>query len=337
MVRDLTVGTMAVITPEGIDIVSPPGLKIFFGNGEVILNAGHGAMVWTVVEAPAPIDEIQLQRLLARVGDARERTLIVADHVGSAAANAFRAARLQFLDRSGNCHIGIPGQYFAWVEGRAPPRRLPHERAIRDAGLRVLFALLVAPDLVRGTSADLARESGTGAKAAREMIRRLESDGTLVRGKTGLRWSPKRRAEWLERWFVGYHQTLRPSLSVGRFRAAEQDPFVLEARLQQELDQFGKWCFGGAAGAFRVTPHYRSERTVVHLEHVPADMPRRLRLSPSKDGPLVVLRTPGPLAFRGVVDRTAHPLLIYAEMLDDPNERAREAARIFAERLHDVF
>lgn len=322
---------------EDTQNAAPPYLRIIRGNGEVILQTSRGAVVWKAIEARTPIDEFQLQRLLARVGDGLDRALILADHVGPATAHALRAAGLQFLDRSGNCHIHIGDHYVAWVEGRARRRPPQHERAMRDAGLRVLFSLLAAPELVRAPLAERARESGASANAAREMIQRLEGDGTLVRGKTGLRWSPGRRQEWLERWFAGYHQTLRPRLIVGRFQAAEQDPFALEARLQESLDGLGNWCFGGAAAAYRSSPHHRSERTVVHLERVPQDLPRRLRLSPSPQGPLIVLRAPGPLAFRGVVEKTAHPLLVYAEMLHDPSERVREAARIYAEKLRDIF
>jgi hypothetical protein len=46
-----------------------------------------------------------------------------------------------------------------------------------------------------------------------------------------------------------------------------------------------------------------------------------------------VLRTPGEVALDGKTDDTVHPLLVYAEMLVEGSERAREAAAALRERF----
>ena len=58
----------------------------------------------------------------------------------------------------------------------------------------------------------------------------------------------------------------------------------------------------------------------------PANLAARLKALPSKNGPLTILRTKGPLMLEGAKPRTVHPLLVYAELLAVPNERAAETA-----------
>ena len=57
-----------------------------------------------------------------------------------------------------------------------------------------------------------------------------------------------------------------------------------------------------------------------------ADLARRLRVLAAPDGPLILMRTPGPMALVGPKPRTVAPLLVYAELLQGGEKRAIEAA-----------
>jgi hypothetical protein len=81
-----------------------------------------------------------------------------------------------------------------------------------------------------------------------------------------------------------------------------------------------------------MTGYFHGEKTVVHVADPPADLQRRLRAVPASDGPLVVLRSPGPKGLEGSTPNTAHPLLVYTELLTDGSERARDAAQELADR-----
>jgi len=84
--------------------------------------------------------------------------------------------------------------------------------------------------------------------------------------------------------------------------------------------------WGGCAAGYRLTHHYRGERMVLHLEAVTPTLRRTLRAVPDAHGPLVILGIPGPAALAGATPDTVHPLLVYAEMLAEHSDRAREAA-----------
>lgn len=68
------------------------------------------------------------------------------------------------------------------------------------------------------------------------------------------------------------------------------------------------------------------------IADAPEDVPRRLTAIPGKQGPLTILRMKAPQMLEGAKPRTVHPLLVYAEMLAVPNERAAEAAEEVREK-----
>jgi hypothetical protein len=99
------------------------------------------------------------------------------------------------------------------------------------------------------------------------------------------------------------------------------------------LDDIGTWKWGGGAAAERLTGYFRGRKTVVHLADPPADLPRRLRAIRDSSGHLTLLGFPGPTAMRGRTNDTAHPLLVYSELLAEGSERARDAAQELAEQF----
>ena len=229
-----------------------------------------------------------------------------------------------FLDLAGNCRLILGQRYMAIVEGRTPKRALEAYRGLRVPGYQVLFAILAEPGLLNTTVRQLATAAGTGKTAAAETIRRLQKENLIGQAK-GRRFLLETKV-LLERWISGYATHVRPRLLAGVYRTVDQNPEALEHRVENALGATLRWAFGGGAAAERLVHHYRGERTVVHVERVPPDLPKRLGALKAEEGPLVLLRTPGRVAFDGLKPRTVHPLLIYTELLALGEPRAREAA-----------
>jgi hypothetical protein len=235
-----------------------------------------------------------------------------------------------YMDLAGNCRLVLGHRYVAHVEGRTRERAAEERRGLRVPGYQVLFAILAEPDLLNATVRRLADAAGTGKTAAAETLRRLQ-DENLVGEVKGRRFILETKV-LLERWIAGYATHVRPRLLIGTYRTADRDPEALERHVEEVLADELTWGFGGGAAAARLARFYRGERTVVHLEKAPLDLQKRLRAQRADDGPLVLLRAPGQIAFAGVKPRTVHPLLIYTELLVTDDPRAREAANEVWER-----
>ncbi len=292
-----------------------------------------------------------LDSVLARVAKRPvARWILFTPHVTSPMAAYLQKRGVNYMDAAGNCHVVVGKRHVAVVEGKRPERIHPARQRIGSQGYRVAFALLARRDLVGEPVRTIAEQAGVGKSVVAITLRRLEEDGILLRSQAATRLlGPD---QLLDRWLTGYADVLRPRLFLGAFRTQEAEPADLERRLRSELerptgedrgpregpfaaepDRVVRWAWGGATAAYRLTGHYRARQLVLHLEHLTAGLTRALRLVPAREGQLLILGVPGPLAFQGAVPHTVHPVLVYSELLASLDERAHEAAAEIR-RLH---
>ncbi len=95
---------------------------------------------------------------------------------------------------------------------------------------------------------------------------------------------------------------------------------------------FDGWVWGGGAACHQLTEYYRGDDLVMYLTAAPPELPKRLGLVRDPSGPIALANAPGPLALTGPAPHTAHPLLVYTDLLSLGHERARDAAREVHER-----
>jgi len=255
--------------------------------------------------------------------------LVLAPHVGAGVAATLIQAGIHYLDASGNCHISAP-PFFVHVEGRSATKNGAAATGIRGPGFQVLFAYLADPELLDASIRSVAEVAGVSRQPVSVMNHRLSDEKYVLASKAHTRWHPRRREDALALWLQGYQTTVRSSLMEGSYRTRDQDPSALEARILETLskEQF-RW--GGTAAGFRLTGHYRGERTVVHVNDGAQGLAKRVGGLPDPNGNLLVMRAFGSINWNHERE-TVHPLLVYSEMLSDGSERALEAAQELRER-----
>lgn len=264
--------------------------------------------------------------------------LVFAPRIGAGLAGTFSKAGLNYIDANGNCHISAPPLY-VHIEGKSSPPRRSADKGLRRAGYQVLFAYLAQPPLLDATIREVAEVAGVSRQPVADMRHRLLEDEYVLATKTRTRWHPRRQPDALALWLHGYETTVRPSLVLGTYRTRDANPALLERSLARALAETGvsdfRW--GGSAAGFRITGHYRGERTVVHVKTAPRGLPTQLQSLPDPRGNLILMDAFGTLNWEPETD-TAHPLLVYSEMLNEGTERAREAAaELYAEHLQPVW
>jgi hypothetical protein len=271
------------------------------------------------------LTQTMVEGILAQAGRHEPNPWILfAPHVGRPLAKYLDDHGVSFVDLAGNCRVEIDRRYMARIEGRPPERRPLQGRGMGAPGQQVLFALLVRPDLLNAPLRVLAEAAGVATATAANRLVQLREEGLIHEADQKRRLTEPRRLRDL--WLKGYETLVRPRLLIGRFRTQETDPEVLERQIEDALGEDIPWAFGGGAAAHRLTGYYRGPETVVHVQPDGFDPAKRLRALRSGDGPLILLRAPGPIAFEGVKPRTVAPLLVYSELLFAGDKRAREAA-----------
>jgi hypothetical protein len=257
--------------------------------------------------------------------------LVAAPIIAGGVGELLAENKVSFIDLRGNCFIDLGGRYVARIQGQRSEQPTV-ARALRTPSYQVLFTVLAEPSLISAPVRTLASAAGVSRQPAMTLRERLVELGLVVRGAKGHLWTPHGPRKALDLWLAGYATSVRQGLLVGTYRTQDADPDAREQRVASILDKFGPWRWGGGAASHRMTGYFHGERTVVHVADPPADLQRRLRAVPATDGPLVVLRSPGPKGLEGTTPDTAHPLLVYTELLTDGGERARDAAQELADR-----
>jgi hypothetical protein len=325
---------LSFVSAAAIDPRRPPGetdalVKISTPSGPVRL--------------PAELKRSHLTRelghRLVHLAKALPGLLVLAPVVGRDLGEEFADAGVNFIDLAGNCHLRIGKGYVARVQGRRVATSTA-EKGLRAPSYRVLFALLADASLAGATSRALAeRAGGVSAQTAIDLRTRLCERRILVPRGKALDWAPSGRKEALDTFVAGFVPTLEPSLAIGRFRPFESNLARLEAQLFRELGGGASCRFGGGAACDRLTGHFRGDRTVIYVTKWPGSgFLAKARLIADPAGTVSFAHSPGPLAFESPNSQTVHPLLAYADLLSDPDERAHEgAAEVYARHLAKAF
>ncbi len=299
----------------------------------LVLTTPTGKVRLEAVVASGPLSYAAADHLVRRLRALKNTGILLAPEISSEMGRHLQEQGVLYLDKQGNCNVVLGGAYVARIEGRRVTHRTPRgQTSMRAAGYKVLFALLAEADLVEAPLRTIADRAGASRQAASDALARLVAAGLVDKHKDRHRWVPHRKRSAFERWLVGYADVLRPSLLIGSFRTPDATPDKLEQRIVEAAGPTLAWRWGGCAAGFRLTGHYRGERTVIHIDELTAEFRRAAKAIPDANGPLVILRIPGPAALAGAAEDTVHPLLVYAEMLAEANERAREAAGEVAEK-----
>lgn len=302
----------------------------------VIANKEQEVTYWVVVKKTVDRQAALLafNELATHVGLERLATegggLLITNQLTPEMADRCRKMRLQFMDAAGNAYLNQGGLFVLIqgkkVQGDLARREMP-TRAFDRTGLRVVFALLVAPGLLNATYRDIAGAAGVALGTVGRVLTDLRMQGLIVQMNDGTRrWLERERA--MKTWAMNYPLRLRNKLNPKRFRATDEawwkgaDPAA-----------FGG-CWGGEVAAAKLRGNLAPATATIYL---PGDRNAFLaahRLRADDKGPIEVLDT-----FWEQQEPTnqakdlAPALLIYADLADIGDPRTHEEA----ERIHDDF
>lgn len=278
----------------------------------------------------------QLNRRRAELTDDHrgDRLLLLAPYVRAQQAAVLEQAGIEYLDLAGNVHLTGPA-HFVHIEGKRPPKDDITAPARPQKGwIKTVMALLIRPELVNAPFRDVADAADVALGTVAKCVRDLTVRG-LLRERKGERTLVDRPA-LVALWVQTYVDVLRPRLKEARFQVRVDDKAQLWARLQAVLTERGHpWGLTGADAAARRNAFFRGEDTEIYAAVAifdNRDIQKALVAQPAvREGNLLVIEPPGPLALPNVVGHTmpvAPDLLTYAELRYRGTGQAAEAAEL---------
>lgn len=278
------------------------------------------------IEAKRALRPGTLGPVLLRLQGLKPPALLLADYVTPQMAKLLREAGIAFADTAGNAYLKFAGNIL-YVTGNAPEQRPRHEKVVRAfqaTGLRVVFALLCAPELVTRPTRELAAMLDVANGTVGRVIDDLAHLGFVtIAGKRDRRLHNLKAL--LERWVMMYPVNLRPTLLRRRLTTDQPDWWKKE-----KFDPLHV-VLGGEPAADRLTQYLKPGTVTLYARGEPRplnEMVARHGLRTDPAGEVEVLEAFWPAEIAGEKPGLVPTPLIYADLLATGDTRRIETTKL---------
>lgn len=244
--------------------------------------------------------------------------LLVSHYISPKMAALLKQKNIEYVDCAGNLYLNQLPLYMEIAGQKHAAPKPGSDRLFRPAGLKLVYQLLRTPRGVNATYRTLADDSGIALGAIGSLFAELEKRGNL---RTTA--SKERQLiaieELLQRWQLGYLETLRPKLMLQSCSPAPGSSIGQIPALLKQVHGGDRVLIGGELGAALLTGGFEPQSAALYLEpELQLKTMLQLRLTPDPDGPVTLLQPFGrQCSWSGWQPEgltLADPLLIFAEL-----------------------
>jgi hypothetical protein len=265
---------------------------------------------------------IVLQQLKDASREENLPVLLITKYIPSAIAKSFVEEGINYIDAAGNCNIQ-QNSILLIVEvkkiERLPKTNQP--RAFQEAGIKLIYCLLVNPDNINKSFRELSELSQISLGSVSTIIQELVDSKFLL--KTKNKKVLKNKIDLLKRWVVAYNDVLRPKLFVKRMNFMNKSEYSNWSSLNLSSVS-GKTLWGGECAAAIMTQNLTPANFTIYTDATWQSAGKSLKLIPDDNGKIEILR----LFYDAEEGNTVSPLLIYANLMGSGDSRNIETAEI---------
>ncbi len=285
-----------------------------------------GRLTTFVAEVRRQLDRRELGAVLAHLPK-EGRAVLVAPYISDDVATELRARGVGFVDAAGNASLAGRGVRVI-ISGRRPRvnRRASADRAFRPAGIRLVFCLLSEPRLLNASYREMASAASIALGGVPAILESLESTGFLASVKGTRRLVNPSRL--VSEWASAYARVMSARLELGRFAVSSATWW------KKASPSLGGAVWSGDVAASLLTGTLVPEQYLLYAPELRARVLSKFRMKKDPDGAVIVRRR-----FWGFVGdlekrHLAPPILVYADLLSNGDDRSVTAARqIYEEQI----
>jgi hypothetical protein len=278
----------------------------------------------TIAAAQLP----QLQQMKMELG----KLLAIAETIPANLQQQLKELDIFFIDAAGNAFIRHDGLY-VFAEGKRPkPGKITDARAFSKGGIKVIFQLLLHPDLLNATMRDIAANTEVSLDTVHKTLQALKAMSHLeMLNKNELAW--KNPGAILTDWMTEYDRRLKPGLFIGRFDFLRDNDYDRWKQIKLIPD---RTCWGGEPAGELLTNNLKPGEWTIYTTETEMELIKNYRIVPRKDGAIKAYKRFWPAQTKE--PRFAPPLLVYTDLINTGARRNIEIAQtIFDEHLKDQF
>lgn len=248
--------------------------------------------------------------------------LLITKYIPSTIAKSFVEEGINYMDAAGNCHIQ-QNNLLLIIEGKKT-ERLPktnQPRAFQEAGIKLIYCLLVNPDNINKSFRELSALSQISLGSVSTIIQELVDSKFLL--KTKNKKVLKNKTDLLKRWVIAYNDVLRPKLLVKRMNFMNKSDYANwnDVNLSRVS---AKTFWGGECAAGIMTKNITPANYTIYTDATWQSVGKTLKLIPDENGKIEILR----LFYDEEEGNTVSPLLTYADLMGSGDSRNIETSEI---------
>lgn len=279
-----------------------------------------------IVEVKTNINNATIAMMIAVQENVTEKLIFVTRYVTQNMAKVLKQYNIQFIDVAGNAYINLPPIYIDITGKQNVNIKAQREkkRAFKQTGLKVIFALLNNPHLIKTTYRNIAKEANVALGTVNWIMRELKQEMFVIdKGDKGR--VLNNELDLYNRWVIAYPDRLREKLVLGQYTAKNPEWW----KRVKITDFDAQW--GGEVGAARITKYLEPEDITIYIDenHI-TDFILEHNLIQDPNGNIEFLRK-----FwendKQVNNEVVPHILVYADLIKTRDPRNIETAKIIYE------
>jgi len=249
--------------------------------------------------------------------------LIATHYITPTAQKVLIKKKIPYVDTAGNFFFSAQGIYIQIQTEQTSRSELDQSnRAFTKAGLKVVYHFLTHPDSLNDSYRKIGGQSKVTIDTVGKVIKGLLQKQYILQAERKV-YRMVDKEKLLHKWVTEYNQTLRPKLKKRKFRWVKKN----KDWKQIQLPEGSYW--GGAAAGELLTDYLIADTWTLYTEFDVAELINMMPLVPDIKGDVEIVERfwKDPEETFGLPRMDiVHPLLVYADLIEDSNLRYVETA-----------
>ena len=303
--------------------------QIGIGDGVLTIDINNNRLTFNV-EVKQEFRFHQIEEVLKR-NKTGVPLMIVATKLYPKIKDHLRLNHIAYLEANGNVYIE-ENETLIRVDGQKPIQtgKGKTNRAFTKAGIKLLFLYLTNQEWINRPYRDIAKKAKVALGTIQPVNEALKKLGYIVKldEKTFMLVN---KEELIKRWAVAYAEELKPKIKLGVFMLDKES--INNWKNIDFIDENTLW--GGEPAADILTNYLHPTLFTIYTTLNTNTLIRNQYLFPIENGQVEVYEKFW--EFQGDNQKTAPPLIVYADLLNTDDNRNIETANIIYERyLKDI-
>lgn len=294
-------------------------------DGELVFHIGNKDFQM-LVEVKKELRQHHMEKVF-EMAQIHHPLIIVAEKIFPKLKEMLRERKIAYLDIAGNIYINTDNN-FIWIDGNKPieGKKTVTNRAFTKTGLKTVFYLLINKEAINMPYRKLAEATNVALGNITNVIDGLKDAGFILQINDNTL-KLKNQKALLERWLVGYRETLKPTLLMGKYRFWDNEKLLNWQLLPIDV---GENFWGGEPAGEILTNYLKPANLTLYTNNKTA-LVTKWTLIPDENGNVELYKK---FWTDEILDQKiyAPPLLVYADLMITDDPRCQEIAQMIYEK-----